>query len=228
MSAPSYPVTLANGHTIDLAPFCARADIREYLMKPMKAFGGTVASDGAIIVWVPGVHHDAVEPEPLNRLNDMLSSAQREIAENQNWVEAASIIGGPAKCARCKGVGRLKFIECADCDGEGSFWHGRHEYECQECDGHGSVESSEEADEDDDACVYCQGTGLTLKRTPSSYGTDRFTIDAFYIQKLRALPGCRLVVHKKLPPAGIAFTFDGGLGIVMPLEICALAEGGAP
>lgn len=211
-----HPITTPTGTVIDLAPFCGQNDVREYLNAPFSVCGGTGASDGNALVWVDR-HIQAPEVSPAASGN-MAGVVNHARADGGPWIPAESIRTSTSKCKICDGTGRVKAVECEDCDGKGAFDHGRHEYECQECDGYGVKNLTGSGDE----CPQCGGSGACGIGRPSSVGNDRWTVSSHLIAKLQALPSCRLCQYADIPRPGLKFVFDGGCGVVMPMYESAL------
>lgn len=207
--------------TINLAPFCGKDDSRSYLNEPFYVAGGTGASDGFIFVWLSeesfGKPLGAKESANMERI---IVSAKAEAAEPEaQWVAVETIRTSSCKCTQCDGTGVVTVADCEDCDGEGSFWYGNHEYDCKGCDGAGHQNITGMGEQ----CDECGGTGKSEIRQPSAYGVlsgeDAFTVSSHLISRMRKLPGCRIKSYCSRPSGGrgLTFVFEGGVGIVMPL-----------
>jgi hypothetical protein len=211
-----HPITTPTGTVIDLAPFCGQNDVRSYLNAPFSVQGGTGACDGHALVWVDS----NIQAPALSAAAELNIAAvvDRARAEGDQWIPAESIRTSTSKCQVCDGTGRIQVVECEDCDGEGYFHHGQHEYECQECNGYGNKNRTSTGDN----CFQCGGSGECGIGRPSSVGNDRWSVSSHLIAKLQALPSCRLCQYSDMPPRGLQFVFDGGCGVVMPMYESAL------
>lgn len=185
--------------TIDLQSFCAKDDVRSYLLQPFVIGGHTYATNGHIAVRVPGG-----EPDPEQRLPEHVREAVLKMfATEYTDFEPLPQIPAPTTCPDCNGAGTVEEAECDDCNGAGEFAHGSHEYECKECDGTGTVRDVECNNRD------CRGGELFQ---PMRVGAAFF--DVRYLHRIAQLPSARIRVVG--PEAFAAFVFDGGEGRVMP------------
>ena len=185
--------------TIDIQSFCAKDDIRSYLMTPFVIDGYTYASNGHIIVRVPGG-----EPDPGQTLPEPVRQAVLKMfATEYTDYEPLPEIPPPQLCSECAGTGEVEEYECEDCDGHGEFTHGNHEYCCKECDGSGKVPGGE-----------CPKYGCWSGQMRQPIRVGPAFIDGRYLRLIAALPNARIRVVG--PEAAAAFLFDGGEGRVMP------------
>ena len=185
--------------SIDLQSFCAKDDIRTYLMTPFVLDGHTYATNGHILVRVPGGG-----PDPEQALPETVRQAVRRMfATEYTDFEPLPEIPPPQLCPECNGTGQVDEYECEDCNGNGEFTHGNYEYDCKECDGSGKVKGGE-------CQEYGCWSGQMLQ--PIQVGAGLF--DARYLRLIAALPNARIRAVGPEEPA--AFIFDGGEGRVMP------------
>lgn len=210
--------------TIDLTPFCGKGDVRTYLNAPFAIAGGTGASNGLILVWLAeeicGTLIGPKEAEFLGRLEQLIVRAKSDWNDaDSQWVSVETIYTVTHKCPHCDGTRLVSIAHCDDCDGEGSFWHGNHEYDCKNCEGAGEAKETGFGE----PCDECEGTGKSGLREPCSFGFagqfdhDSWTVESALVSRLRKLPGCRIKRYDSRPSEGLTFVFDGGVGIVMPL-----------
>ena len=138
------------------------------------------------------------------------------------FVPASAIGIRAATCKICKGTGLITQIDCDDCDGDGWFRHGAHEYECRNCDGSGVINRPGKGD----TCPNCFGTGADGRECPSTHGDPLRGIAAssFYIAALRAIGG-EISAQPAANPDEAAGTgplwilrFPGGRGALMPMH----------
>lgn len=186
--------------SINLQPFCAdSSDPREYLHRPAVLDGHTVATNGHILIRVPGA-----EPGAGETLPDWTAAGMRKMfAEEYGQFRSLPEIPARVDCGACNGTGYVETDDCDDCDGHGEFRHGEHDYECKECDGTGKVGPTQCRQRD------CRDGE---KIATVQIGTAKF--QARYLRMIAALPNARISVRSITGPA--AFVFDGGDGRVMP------------
>lgn len=193
--------------TVDLQKFCSHDDLREYLRQPWTHKGRTYASNGHVLVCVSCPEHsETIANNPLaDKVIDLLAKAGK--------TNYAPLTGfkKPEQCGACHGKGQTRQVKCDDCDGEGEFSHGRHEYKCKECEGDGWMAASAF---DDDAelhdCPNCGGAGY--HHSDAKFGVANFS--SVYLLWLSELPGVQMATSEF--PAAAHFTFDGGEGLLMP------------
>lgn len=205
---------------IDLAPFCGKNDPRAYMHEPFNVAGGTGASNGHILAWLPetsfGKPLGPKESESIERL--IVRAKADAVDPAAQWIAVDTIRTSSHKCAQCEGTGVVQVIECEDCDGDGYFQHGSHDYDCKECNGVGHKNETGIGER----CDECGGSGKSEVRRPSSFGVPSqfagqgFTIQSHFISRMRKLPGCKIKRYDSYQNTGLTFVFDGGVGIVMP------------
>ena len=185
--------------TIDLQAFCATESIQASFLRPFAVDGYTVATNGQIMIRVPGVADGVEELTDKSKLAD---SVRKLFARQYDDFVPLPAIPKRKACEECKGTGRLAEDDCDDCNGMGTFTHGRHEYECEECEGTGRIK--------DVYCFKCNGQGEPF--TSVQVGADKF--QAKFLRMIAGLPGVRISVPGGFGTA--AFVFDGGDGRLMP------------
>lgn len=210
--------------TIDLAPFCGKDDVREYMHAPFAVLGGTGATNGHILAWVA----DASVGKPLRKplgpresesIERLIVRAKADAVDPEaQWIAVDTIRTSSRKCAQCEGTGVVQVIECEDCDGDGYFQHGSHDYDCKECNGVGHKNTTGIGEQ----CDECGGSGESEVGQPSSFGVLHqfdgrgFTVQSHFISRMRKLPGCKIKRYDSYQNTGLTFVFNGGVGIVMP------------
>lgn len=193
-------------------------DIRTHLTKPMRQDGFLYASDGWIAVRV--LDDQAIEagehPAKSNISKIFDKPIQPEALHPLPELPAA------IKCKHCGGSGIQYFSICDECDGEGSFTHGTHNYECKECDGDGSI-YNKSGHGVKQTCWHCSGHGEADHHggaVPIKIGGLHFK--PHLLRMIASLPGARI---EHITPAdetelpATRFTFDGGEGAVMPIKV---------
>lgn len=201
-----------------LAPFVGANDVRSWLNNPFSIGGDLLASNGSILVCVTGAGSDAHAAPP----DQKLVYALYEKATKRNW-EGATIHPDSVKpigdahgitCRICAGRGRIIIDWCGDCDGEGTFQHGLHDYDCKECNATGYTHTPG----DEDICPECIGSGIR-SYVSSTVRHGDLSIAYRYIKHLKQLPDCVIdpVIHDG--DSGFWFLFTGGWGLVMPVRV---------
>jgi hypothetical protein len=207
---------------IDLSPFLAVGGDREYLTHPLPLGTGTAASNGHLFVWIndpaPASLSSAMPTSTADRLRAVLSAAQASAEAAGPWVAATEVRIEDRACRRCDGLGSLTATACGECEGDGYFYRGRHEYECMECEGSGEIAKP---GLEGFACEACSGSRLAPG--PSSIGGGGLTIQNSYILKLRTLPDCQILDDVVDGMFCFCFRFVGGVGAVMALTAPPLA-----
>jgi hypothetical protein len=197
----------------DLQPFCSNgSDPRAFLSAPWKDGADVVASNGHIMIVIPGAAEEADADTPPN----MAGAAARFNGGTRSGIlTPLSSITLPAavRCQVCGGAGHFHTIECDECDGKGSFKHGSHWYECEECDGEGwKACSPQNPDANKKPCYRCDGSGESMVKV--AVGGAQF--QRRYLALLAGLPDCLLEVGDEHSMA--KFTFAGGYGFLMPVR----------
>ena len=187
---------------IDLKPFCAVDDIRDYLNAPFVLDGHTAATNGHILIRVPGVAADVNQSPP----EKLVEGIRKMFAGQHGNAVPLPSLPKPKKCKTCLGTGWLENGDCDDCNGNGTFMHGRHEYDCEECGGTGKVGRQQ---------CGAYGCNAGIEREFVKIGPASF--DAHYLRMIAALPNARISVTEKFGPAWIVF--DGGDGLLMPANV---------
>lgn len=214
---------------IDLYKFCATDtnDSRGYLYHPHKIGEQMYATNGHILIaadltGVAADIPDGVEVLPENVASIFVKYCSESPGDEAQWIPAGDAAVEPSgkTCMSCGGSGRTpQEVDCDDCDGDGDFWHGRHQYECRSCDGGGKVDGPVE--DDDPVCEHCNGSGQQIGfwRLPWREGDG---VCGRYVGLIQALPDAEFAQHGKARDR-IHFRFTGGRGVVMPLIVGAPA-----
>lgn len=96
--------------TIDLQSFCARDDVRSYLMTPFVIDGHTYATNGHIAVRVLGG-----EPDPEQTLPERVREAVLKMfATEYTDFEPLPEVPSPRTCTECAGTGEVAGYECGN------------------------------------------------------------------------------------------------------------------
>lgn len=217
--------------TIDLPKFCADDEsLRLDLQSPFSAGEYTYASNGRILIRVPrreGVKDGG--PNLSKILPDLeVALATRSFAP----VPAYEVVPGktwpPETCRDCKGSGKIK--SCRKCGGEGAVECGScgQDADCGDCEGAGCIAVVKDAEgEDISTCEDCDGAGEVESMQSDTPDIARFPGHDFrteYIDLIKELPGLEVALSPAPATvwgdalrAAMAFRFDGGCGLIMPI-----------
>lgn len=209
-------------NSFDLAPFCASSDDpREFLRQPFDCDGGIAATDGPILMIVPGSTCGIAAPAQLKSINAMASAALNLSSDEGEWIPVSDITWTPEPCEACEGTGHgRKRIDCDECAGEGYFWHGSHEYTCQECYGDGHLDAGRRYPSI--RCRECLGSGekdAVTSFSPTGLNGGRLTANSRYVRLLLLhAPGARLRREPLPLNSAIPILFDAGVGMLAPMR----------
>lgn len=199
---------------VDITKFCIAeglCGLRVYLRRPMQFGDQVLASDGRILVCIPG--HFGHEEAPWGVRNFTRRIEQIIKEAPLTWTPAAAIeLPPPEPCAQCDGSGVMYRVDCHECDGEGESVHGTHTYCCMECDGEGSVVTRHPSHgARAQPCDICEGSGASIQ--PVTVGEMR--VQRRYLAAIAELPGAQVAPSHE---GNLVFTFDGGWGALAPLR----------
>ncbi|WP_291384992.1 MULTISPECIES: hypothetical protein [Achromobacter] len=202
---------------IDLKPFCGRDDPREFLNHPWQEDGATYASNGHI-----GIQVDVVQPDAPAVSATMAGRIQKLLAEaraNTIPLDIKFPDVAPKPCPRCEGRGFVIAVECDECEGDGWFEHGSHNYDCKECNASGEiVQPAGRADPKAEECWSCDGNGTVSTHVHLHANGITYGFQEKYLRRIATLPAVRLFVSSD-NSAAARFDFEGGSGVLMPVRV---------
>lgn len=197
--------------TIDIERFAGVDDFREYLNAPWRRDGKLYATNGHIMVEIPD---DGREAAPFDKHPDCAGLFDKHTpGEFFSMPELP-----PAQsCRACEGKGVCFRSICADCDGNGEFWRGVHEYSCKQCDGEGYWTRELLDGEKASRCPTCDGFGeecgySLVTKAGSMHFANRL------LRVVSTLPGVEIANTTNDKKGGLWFRFEGGRGLVMPVN----------
>jgi hypothetical protein len=200
---------------VDITRFCLAeglGDTRVYLRRPMQFGDQVLASDGSILVCIPGRFGHEEAP---SHVRDGARRIEQIIKNTQlTWKPADSIeLPPPEPCSACDGSGIVYWVDCDDCCGDGEFLKGRHYYRCKECDGKGYfVAKHASHGARAQPCRICEGSGASIQ--PVTVGEVR--VQRRYLAAIAQLPGAQVAPSHE---GTLVFVFDGGgWGALAPLR----------
>lgn len=199
---------------VDIQKFCAAeglGDLRVYLRRPMQFGDQVLASDGSILVCIPGHFGHEEAPWGVHNFTRRIEQIIKEAP--LTWTPASAIeLPPPEPCAQCDGSGVMYRVDCHECDGEGESVHGTHTYCCMECDGEGSVVTRHPSHgARAQPCDICEGSGASIQ--PVTVGEMR--VQRRYLAAIAELPGAQVAPSHE---GNLVFVFDGGWGALAPLR----------
>lgn len=201
---------------IDLKLFCGKDDPRPYLNTPWQEDGSSFASNGHIAIMLDGAPTPSLPPADPNMVG-RVPKLLAQVAANQQAI-AIKLPEEPAEtCYRCEGSGFAISQQCEECDGDGWFEHGSHEYDCKDCDGSGEhVVSAAQGSPGAAECERCDGHGKLFSRFVDLHAAGTtYKFQEKYLRLINDLPSPRLIVSADRAEAA-RFEFDGGRGVLMP------------
>lgn len=182
-----------------LMKFCDENN--EDLKLPFSMGDYTYATDNKVLIKIPRMSEFA---ENLRAPNP----EKLDIENPEKWYPVGDIrMPKSVDCSFCEGQG--KNFECPECGGGGTVWLSNNysEYpgiDCKSCGAIGEIAFCEE----------CNGTGVVAQQNPMDF--HGVTFDQHYLALLSKLPNCEIGLISKT--ATTPFRFDGGSGIIMPMD----------
>lgn len=199
---------------VDITKFCIAHgldDTRVYLRSPMQVGDQALASDGNILVCIPGRFGYEEAPSGVRDFACWVEQIIK-MAPLTYTPSAAIELSPPEPCARCDGRGVMYRVDCHECNARGEFLHGTHFYRCKECNGKGvTVNRSASHGARARPCDICQGSGASIQPVP----VGEVMVQRRYLAAIAKLPGAQVAPsHEGL----LVFVFDGGgWGALAPL-----------
>jgi len=184
---------------------------RHHVLNPWHENGFSYATNGAIVIRVPGEYGD----NDVGEFPKMADFNWPFFDTLENGITIPKYAFGEYQtCNLCSGQ---KHIQCPECDGDGMvyFENDYHEYnmQCASCSGRGVTELIETQ-----KCWFCYGTNI---KDEPYFLIDGQMFNPRYIKLLvDNLPD--LIFYPKIScwnedeeKASAGFSFDGGLGFIM-------------
>lgn len=204
-----------------LQSFCIEKESgRIRVMQPFTRGDFSYATDGHIVVRVaaradvPADQYDVkVEPLFVPPVGELVPVPPVDLGP-----EPVHVV---KPCTKCQTHGRFTAITCETCRGTGEVKCGScgHKDECATCDGTG-ISSRTPDPAGDEECEACDATGDENHGRVVHYPIEvlGYHIDRPVLKKLLALPGLRIDARgNRKGVRAVAFAFDGGDGMVMPM-----------
>ena len=189
-----------------LNQFCAKNDVREYMMRPLRREGFIYATNGYVAIRVPDdANLDADSHDKMNNLPSAFN-----IDFDEYVLSPIPALPEMPLCKACRGARVLYREACPSCDGNGSFDRHGHYYDCKECDTRGTVEA-DSVEANKVTCDSCAGTGANGEQA-ILIGASTYQLSL--VSMMSALPNCLI----KMPHSeneSLHFRFDGGVGILL-------------
>ena len=202
-----------------LHTFCAVNDPRAWLNHPLRIEDCVVATNGHIAVatpWNDAQHAGrqySTAPDEARLAEKVCAARAAASTPGGTWKSVTDIQICIDPCLLCEGSGNVTKKTCPDCDGEGCFAHGHHDYDCKQCEGDGFTVTPR----GDKPCKECFATGLTQALSDfdalDEWGPK--AANTIYVAALRKLPLAQL--RAELEAGAFPIRFDGGFGLLMPM-----------
>jgi hypothetical protein len=201
--------------------FCcdSNREPRSYMHTPHIVCGRICATNGhwiGALDQLPAADH-GLPLLDVQRGYDPSNILQAVYAYTGDFVPATTIGIRTEKCTRCRGTGRAIYVGCFECDGNGYFVHGSHDYKCKECHAEGEIVQAGTGP----TCRLCHGVGRAPVRIKSSTHGDPSTersASSIYVAALRAIGGEISVTTVRSPASEFyVLRFPGGHGALMPM-----------
>lgn len=183
-----------------LLEFCShyRDEPREWLLKPFRWNGFDYASDGNIFV--------RTAANEMNYGPPIVSSTKTSKNMGQRMDELITEAWSVLRPIPDWDRELLDFDECDSCDGHG--WNYQIEFDSRE--------------EVKVMCDRCEGEGRNRIRNEIEVGAC--VVDSYYLRLMESLPNAQIAYPTSDDMRGIMFSFDGGVGVVMPMRRSCVAK----
>jgi hypothetical protein len=185
-----------------LQKFCADGDFRRYLNNPFMQGEYAVASNAEIAIRT--TEFEGEYPAKEDKWVDISAVIDRACKSELPMLPIPADLPPTKLCPDCDRKDWYAKETCDDCNGEGTFEHGRHEYDCKNCDGEGEIKAQ---------CLKCGGKGYLIEAV--QIGDAHFS--SSYLALLADLPGIAIAPNGK--DGAAYFKFDGGDGVLMPMRM---------
>jgi hypothetical protein len=171
-----------------LKTFCSTDVLRHAITEPFSAGGFTYATTGLILLRVP-LLRDVPERPDAPKLDEAMDKFPKPDVSVE-WFDFPIAPEKPAK---------EPTVICDDCSGSGEVRcsHCDNWTDCEECGGTGQIESSE---------------------TIQAVLVGNRKMNGDHLRLIATLPNPKAAINHGGGMDPIAFKFDGGIGLVMPLR----------
>lgn len=215
---------------IDLKKFCRKSHYSGTLTEPFSDDNYTYAADGSVLIRIDKIPeiikvYPSINPEKILEEN--------KVNGNEIWIDLPKFEIIERNCSKCKGTGKI--IRCKECGGVGSLEfssdYNDYDVECKSCLGK-SIK--------DKKCEDCDGTGKHKKYSNTvvkasarvmsdtrknitlisgeHFGEITVMINGMYLEMIQDLPNIKIAIQGD-PLKPIKLKFDGGIGLLMPMEM---------
>lgn len=200
---------------INLKAFSGKDDPRKYLNSPWKENGKATACNGYITIQLDDMQGTDYPP-PDTAIAGRIPTLLAQTLANKVELQIVFPVEAPKKCGNCDRTGFVRSKECDECDGEGRFEHGSHEYDCKECRGEGRIHTSADRNNSNaKECPCCDGIGTLSRYIDLRANGTTYRFRENYLRLISALPAARLLAGAE-STAAVRFEFEGGAGVVLP------------
>lgn len=183
--------------------FCSK-EVDRPISKPFSDDQYTYATNGFVMIRIDRLN-DITDTPPIT-----LDPLIKQYFDCVPLCPMPEIKAKKVACSKCDGEGKI--TECPECRGMGIIeWDNQyHSYkdECKTCDGEGVLPKGK------DGCEDCEGSGK-VDDPHQSIEIDGVNFLPKTLEPISKLTNVLFFVRSGYKPA--TFSFDGGMGIVMPL-----------
>lgn len=172
----------------DLMAFCAHPKNRQHLAAPASINGFTYATNGQVVVRVPG----NIAPGPGPAFPDLEGIYRDRGIDGLAYQEFSPVVVPPparVRCSHCSGHRHI--VDCTVCEASGIHTCAdrdcRCDHDCGQCNGLGVVPVAS-TDEGAYLCDRCNGTGAKLDDRVVDLGGN-LAINLLPLQAIQRLPG---------------------------------------
>lgn len=173
-----------------LQSFCSTDSSRPRLHSPFTQGEHTYATDGSVLIRIPAIAEIGPRDDaPAGAAGSLFIDAAEDFAKGEfKALPSVDVVA----CRFCEGAGKIKQVRCGHC---GNWTKIPVECPYESCDGKGNAPAN--------------SNGVL-------FGTQM--INPYYVWKLSGLPGIVIANASKSWADPLAFKFDGGEGLLMPMR----------
>lgn len=199
---------------MNLKKFCRKSHYTETLSEPFSDDNYTYATDGSILIRIDKIS-EITKVYPSINAEKILE--ENKIDGNEIWIDPPKFKIIEKNCSGCGGTGKV--IVCKECNGAGSLEfssdYNDYDVECKSCFGENTK---------DKKCENCEGAGkykeysnpvIEIKKDGYLEQIE-IIINGMYLEMIQNLPNIKIALQDKNKT--IKLKFDGGIGLLMPME----------
>ncbi|WP_165856765.1 hypothetical protein [Marinobacter sp. JSM 1782161] len=199
----------------ELQKFCAKQDIREWLLRPFRVGSDLCASNGHAFCLLRDQAREDYEEADNRHLLALIG----KVRSSRMAPITATEISAPEHCKACKGSGKAVFEKCRECEGEGEVdaetdYNTYFGLECKSCGGDcGTWNRNAEGE-----CPECDGSGNKPETEVVWLNDHELGIQKRYFALIKDLPGLNVGSEVTGTGHAVTFRFDHGEGAIMTIN----------